>query len=59
MISTISFDSFHKCIGGDIESVIKKNEHGHEKKMANLDEKKDYSHIKLEELIFIKKLGFG
>lgn len=27
--------------------------------MANLEEKKDYSHIKLDHLIFIKKLGFG
>ncbi|KAL4499727.1 hypothetical protein ABPG72_017267 [Tetrahymena utriculariae] len=59
VISSISYKTFQKCIGGDIEKVIKANEDSHEKKMANLEDKKDYSHIKLDHLIFIKKLGFG
>jgi len=59
VISQISFKSFSKCIGGDIEKVIKMNEDSHEKKMANLGNKQDYSHIKLDHLIYIKKLGFG
>lgn len=59
VISQISFKTFQKCIGGDIDKVIKQNEDSHEKKMANLGDKQDYSHIKLDHLIFIKKLGFG
>lgn len=60
VLSTIPFKYFFKAVGDtDIEQVIKKNEFGHEKKMAAIDEKPDYSHILLENLIFIKKLGFG
>lgn len=59
VLSVIPFNVFFKCIGGDLETVIIKNKDGHEKKMAALEEKADYSHIKLENLIFIKKLGFG
>jgi len=60
VLSTIPFKLFFKCVGDDdITKVIKKNESGHEKKMAALEEKPDYSHILLENLIFIKKLGFG
>lgn len=60
VLSLIDFDYFFKCVGdSDIDVVIKRNEKGHEKKMAALEEKPDYSHILLENLIFIKKLGFG
>lgn len=60
VLSAIPFSTFYKCVGDqDIEKVLKKNEYGHEKKMAALEEKPDYSHILLENLIFIKKLGFG
>ncbi|EAR84179.1 CGMP-dependent kinase 5-1 (macronuclear) [Tetrahymena thermophila SB210] len=59
VLSTISFKQFHKCIGGDVLSVIKKNVDSHEVKMKRENQKEDYSHIKLEDLIYIKKLGVG
>lgn len=59
VLSTISFKTIIKCIGGNIETVIKKNEDSHEKKMVQQVARRDASDIKLEDLIFIKKLGFG
>ncbi|EGR27446.1 protein kinase domain protein [Ichthyophthirius multifiliis] len=59
VLSTISFKLFQKCIGGDIETVIKKNENSHELKMKKENQKEDYSYIKMEDLIHIKKLNEG
>lgn len=53
MLSVITFKDLQKCIGGDIETVIKKNEHGHERKMKQAEKKEDYSHLKLEDLLYI------
>lgn len=39
--------------------MIAKNADSHEVKMKREDERQDYSHIKLEDLIYIKKLGVG
>lgn len=59
VLSTISFKQFLKCIGGDIHAVIAKNADSHEVKMKKDDDRPDYTHIKLEDLIHIKKLGVG
>jgi hypothetical protein len=39
--------------------MVKKNENNHEKYLKKVDEtnKKDFSHLKLESMIHIKKLG--
>lgn len=59
VLSMISLKQFHNCIGGDIESVIKKNVDSHEVKMRRENLKLDYSYINLVDLIYIKKLGVG
>ncbi len=59
VVSSVSYKTFFKLIGGPLESVFKKNQESHEVKMANLEKTTDYSHIKLDHLIYIKKLGFG
>jgi cGMP-dependent protein kinase len=61
-LAEISFKDFFECIGGTLEKIMKKNENNHEVKyMKKFDEsqKKDYSHMKLEQMIHIKKLGQG
>lgn len=59
VISTISINNLMTIVGGDIELAIKNNANSHEIKMAKIEGKTDYSHIKLEKLLFIKKLGHG
>lgn len=59
VLSTIPFELFKEYIGENVDNVIVKNKDSHEKKMAALEDKPDYSHILLENLIHIKKLGFG
>lgn len=59
VIATIPINTFYKCIGGQLEEVLEKNKDSHELKMAAQEKKIDYSHIQLDHLIFIKKLGFG
>lgn len=57
VIALMPFTKFFHLIGGDLETVLKKNEDSHEKKIKNLGDRADMSHIKVEDLIFIKKLG--
>jgi cGMP-dependent protein kinase len=60
LLAEIDFKAFFECIGGTLETIMKKNENNHEVKyMKKFDEtqKKDYSHMKLEQMISIKKLG--
>lgn len=57
MLATISFQKIFQLIGGDLETTLKKNEDSHEKKIKNIGKRADMSHIKVEDLIFIKKLG--
>ncbi|EGR32104.1 protein kinase domain protein [Ichthyophthirius multifiliis] len=59
VLCVISFENFKKCIGGDIENVIKENANSHEIKMQQQTKANDYSHILLNNLIYIKKLGAG
>jgi len=59
VLCDITYKVFYEHIGSDLEEVLKRNKDSHEIKMAAQDEKIDYSHIKLENLINIKKLGAG
>jgi len=62
VIGEVPYATLQECIGGTIEQAMKKNENGHEKKMMqqhNSELKKNAINLKLEDLIFYKKLGFG
>ncbi|CAD8072813.1 unnamed protein product [Paramecium primaurelia] len=59
VLATISYQSLFKIFGGDLETALKKNENSHEKKIKQLGERADASHISVEDLIYIKKLGEG
>ncbi|KAM3132197.1 hypothetical protein pb186bvf_015657 [Paramecium bursaria] len=59
VLATIPFAKLFQILGGDLETALKKNENGHEKKIQQLGDRADASHIKVEDLIFIKKLGQG
>ena len=59
VLATIPFSSLFKIFGGDLETALKKNENSHEKKIKQLGERADASHIVVEDLIYIKKLGEG
>ena len=61
VVAEISIETFNKCIGGNYEDIIKKNEKSHEKKMMNITSalKEIGKSVKLEDLVFYKKLGFG
>ena len=61
VVAEITAQAFSQCIGGPIEEVLLKNEKSHEKKMMNqVSEIKSLApQLKLEELVFYKKLGFG
>jgi cGMP-dependent protein kinase len=51
---------FYECIGGQLEQIIKKNANSHENKyMKNEKKKQNFDHLKLPDMILIKKLGFG
>lgn len=60
IVGEISHDTLFECIGGTIETILKKNLSSHEvkymKKFDGSDVNK-YSHLKLEDLVYIKKLG--
>lgn len=49
----------YKIVGGDIETAIEKKMESHETKIKNIANRADASHIKVEDLVFIKKLGAG
>lgn len=53
VLSVVSFNNLMSIVGQDIENTIKNNQNSHEKKMAKIQVKSDYSHIKLEKLLFI------
>lgn len=59
VLAEISYDTFSNCIGGSIEDALKKSVASHEKKLMKQENnlKKIAADIKLEELIFFKKLG--
>ena len=59
VLSTIPYKVFFTTIGVNLEEVLQKNKDSHEIRMAEIDIKTDYSHIQLEKLINIKKLGQG
>jgi cGMP-dependent protein kinase len=62
LLAEMEFKAFFEFIGGSLEQVMQKNLNSHEVKyMKKYDEgqRKDYSHMKLEEMISIKKLGQG
>ena len=48
-------------MGGPLDEVLKKNEKTHEKRMmkAEQSKKKEATNIKMNELIYIWKLGIG
>lgn len=49
-----------KSVSKDAEKLDKMNENVLEKKMLNIiGNKQDYSQIKLDNLVYIKKLGIG
>nr|CAD79354.1 cGMP-dependent protein kinase [Paramecium tetraurelia] len=59
VLATITFQALFKIFGGDLETALKKNENSHEKKIQQIGKREDASHIVLEDLIYIKKLGEG
>jgi len=62
LLAEMDFKVFFECIGGTLEHVMQKNLNSHEVKyMKKYDEnqRKDFSHMKLEQMISIKKLGQG
>jgi cGMP-dependent protein kinase len=62
VVGELPYSTFIECIGGTLEAAMKKNENGHEKKMMqnhNSEMKKNAANLRLEDLVFYKKLGFG
>ncbi|CAD8173016.1 unnamed protein product [Paramecium octaurelia] len=59
VLATISYQSLFDIFGGDLETALKKNENSHEKKITQLGERADASHISFEDLIYIEKIGQG
>nr|CAH69748.1 cGMP-dependent protein kinase 13-3 [Paramecium tetraurelia] len=63
IIAEFEIKMFFDMIGGSVEQMIQKNENSHEQKYLNRvsvqQQKKDYSNLKLDNLICIKKLGQG
>ncbi|KAM3131653.1 hypothetical protein pb186bvf_016184 [Paramecium bursaria] len=61
ILAEISFKQFYECIGGSLEQVFKKNQTNHERYMVKQrdSQKKDYSNLKLEDFVSLKKLGQG
>ena len=61
VLSEITQENFQDAIGGPLDEVLKKNEKTHEKRMmkAEQSKKKEAANIKMNELIFISKLGIG
>ncbi|CAD8152969.1 unnamed protein product [Paramecium octaurelia] len=57
VLATISNQTLFLIFGGDLETALKKNENSHEKKIKQLGERADASHISFEDLIYIDKLG--
>lgn len=59
VISEITVEDFEEIIGGCLEIVLSKNEKSHEKKMTVLTNLVGHpaNSVKLEDLIFIRKLG--
>lgn len=59
VLASISFAQMFKILGGDFETAIKKKFESHEVKIKNIANRADASHIRVEDLVFIKKLGSG
>ncbi|KAL4488509.1 hypothetical protein ABPG72_013077 [Tetrahymena utriculariae] len=64
LLAEISFQQLFEQIGGkNIEEIIDKNKDSHEvkymKRANSKDLNKEHEHLKLEDMISIKKLGFG
>ncbi|KAL4498348.1 hypothetical protein ABPG72_013154 [Tetrahymena utriculariae] len=62
LLGEINHDQLVECIGGPIETILKKNLQSHEvryMKKYDASSNQKYAELKLEEMIYIKKLGFG
>ncbi|CAD8044669.1 unnamed protein product [Paramecium primaurelia] len=59
VLASISFTQMFKILGGDFETAIQKKFESHEVKIKNIANRADASHIRVEDLVFIKKLGSG
>ncbi|CAD8190962.1 unnamed protein product [Paramecium octaurelia] len=59
ILAEIDFKRFEEVIGGALDQVINKNQKISEKHKKQESQKHDYSHLKLEEFISLKKLGQG
>ena len=60
LVAVLEFTAFFETIGGTLEHVMQKNLNSHEVKYMKKHEenqRKDYSHMKLEQMVSIKKLG--
>ncbi len=60
-LAQISISRFHAIIGKNLEEVFQNNANSHELKMLgdNLDFRKVVENLRLEDLVYIKKLGEG
>ena len=56
VLATIPFSKVFQLLGGDLMTALNKNENRLKKKIQQLGDSADASHIKVEDLIFIKKL---
>lgn len=59
VIASITFSQLFRILGADFETTIEKNANSHENKIKNIAERADASHIRVEDLVFVKKLGSG
>ena len=62
VISEILISKFFECLGGTLEEAVVKNANSHEvkyMKKSPTKKKSEFVHLKLEDMIYIKKLGFG
>ncbi|CAK84769.1 unnamed protein product (macronuclear) [Paramecium tetraurelia] len=59
VLAEIDFKRFEEVIGGSLDQVINKNQKISEKHKKQESYKHDYSHLKLEEFVSLKKLGQG
>jgi cGMP-dependent protein kinase len=64
-IALIKLNAFSQCIGGTLDTVMKRNEKGHERTILSMSASPAQAkhiesiNMKLSNMIMIKKLGFG
>lgn len=63
LIAQIDTNLFFELIGGTLQEIFKKNEKAHDRFMVKKDEEVEkvnqYDHLKLDQMISIRKLGQG